>query len=62
MVLGNGGGRPASSSHDTRIIDAISSVAGCCSGGSGERRAGLKHLGVVEFNTRWRNVKGVRRC
>jgi hypothetical protein len=25
------------------------------------RRAGLKHLAEAEFQTRWRNVRGVRR-
>jgi hypothetical protein len=39
------------------LVLVIGIVIGRLSG----RRAGLKHLAEAEFQTRWRNVRGVRR-
>jgi hypothetical protein len=39
------------------LVLAIGIVIGRLTG----RRAGLKHLAEAEFQTRWRNVRGVRR-
>ena len=51
----------SSSSHNNWIIDAIFFGGGLLLGRVWGRRTGLKHLGEVEFNTRWRNVRGLRR-
>jgi hypothetical protein len=50
-----------SPSNKTWIIDAIFFGGGLLVGRLWGRRTGLKHLGAAEFNTRWRNVKGIRR-
>lgn len=51
----------SSSSSNTWIIDVIFFGGGLLLGRVWGRRTGLKHLGEVEFNNRWRNVKGLRR-
>jgi hypothetical protein len=43
------------------VIDAIFFVGGLVAGRMWGRKTGLKHLGQAEFNTRWRNVKSLRR-
>jgi hypothetical protein len=52
----------AAPSHNNQwIIDVIFLVGGLVLGRLWGRRTGLKHLGEAEFNTRWRNVKALRR-
>ena len=50
------------SNNSTWIIDGIFFAGGLLIGRVWGRRTGLKHLGEVEFNNRWRNVRGLRRC
>jgi hypothetical protein len=51
----------SSPSSNTWIIDATFFGGGLLPGRVWGWRTGLKHLGKVEFNTRWRNVRGLRR-
>lgn len=52
---------PSSHGNNQWIIDVIFLVAGLLAGRLWGRRTGLKHLGEAEFNTRWRNVRALRR-
>jgi hypothetical protein len=49
------------SNEDAFIRYGLVLVIGIVIGRLTGRRAGLKHLGEAEFQTRWRNVRGVRR-
>lgn len=49
------------SNEDSFIRYGLVLVIGIIIGRLTGRRAGLKHLGEAEFQTRWRNVRGVRR-
>jgi hypothetical protein len=61
MVASVPHGGSAPSSHTTWIIDGFFFGGGLLLGRLWGRRTGLKHLGEAEFNTRWRNVRGLRR-
>ena len=49
------------SSEATFIRYGLVLVIGIVIGRLTGRRAGLRHLAEAEFQTRWRNVRGVRR-
>ena len=49
------------SGYDKYIPYLVPLVIGLVLGRLWGRRAGLKHLGEAEYQTRWRNVRSVRR-